>query len=80
MFCEPTRAQIARSLSPGPLAVSEIASVIGRSKWSTSRHLRVLRESHLVIAERRGRSVVYSLSEAAVPAINSLAVISEAAA
>ena len=61
IMCEPTRTQIVRALSKGPLAVSELASILGRSKSATSQHLRALREAGVVTARRRGRVVMYSL-------------------
>jgi len=61
IICEPTRTQIVRALTPGPLAVGEIASILGRSKSATSQHLRVLRDAGIVTARRRGRVVMYAL-------------------
>ena len=61
IICEPTRTQIVRALTPGPLSVGEIASLLGRSKSATSQHLRVLRDAGVVSARRRGRTVMYSL-------------------
>lgn len=81
-FCEPTRSQIVRVLSASPLTVTEIASLVDRSKWSTSQHLRVLRDDGLVLARRRGRTIVYALSEtpAARTATRALAAVADAAA
>lgn len=62
VLCEPTRTQIVRVLELGALQVGEIATILDRSKSATSQHLRVLRESGVVVARRRGRSVLYSLS------------------
>jgi DNA-binding transcriptional ArsR family regulator len=62
IVCEPTRTQIVRALTAGPLAVGEIASVLGRSKSATSQHLRVLRDAGIVTARRRGRVVMYTLA------------------
>jgi DNA-binding transcriptional ArsR family regulator len=62
IMCEPTRTQIVRALSKGPLAVSELASILGRSKSATSQHLRALREAGVVSARRRGRVVTYRLA------------------
>ncbi len=62
IICEPTRTQIVRALTPGPLSVGDLASILGRSKSATSQHLRVLREAGIVSARRRGRAVVYSLA------------------
>ena len=61
VICEPTRTQIVRALTRGPLRVGELAGVLGRSKSATSQHLRVLREAGVVKAQRRGRVVMYSL-------------------
>jgi DNA-binding transcriptional ArsR family regulator len=62
VICEPTRTQIVRALTCGPLAVGELAGVLGRSKSATSQHLRVLRDAGVVNARRRGRVVMYSLA------------------
>ena|ERR1700736_3841936 len=62
-LCEPTRAQIVRLLSTGPLSVGELAATLDRSKSATSQHLRVLRETGVVTANRRGRAIVYRLRE-----------------
>jgi DNA-binding transcriptional ArsR family regulator len=64
ILCEPTRTQIVRALSRGPLSVGELASILGRSKSATSQHLRVLRDAGVVSARRRGRVVMYSLASA----------------
>jgi DNA-binding transcriptional ArsR family regulator len=60
-LCEPTRTQIVRALSVGPLSVGDLASVLNRSKSATSQHLRVLRDGGVVTSRRRGRAVIYSL-------------------
>jgi DNA-binding transcriptional ArsR family regulator len=78
IICEPTRTQIVRALTPGPLSVGEIATILGRSKSATSQHLRVLRDAGVVSARRRGRIVMYSLSNA--PMVNAtLEMLEEAA-
>jgi DNA-binding transcriptional ArsR family regulator len=64
MICEPTRTQIVRVLSSGPLSVGDLAAILGRSKSATSQHLRVLRDGGVVSARRRGRAVIYSLTSA----------------
>jgi len=61
-ICEPTRTQIVRLLSTGPLSVGELATTLERSKSATSQHLRVLREGGVVATTRRGRAIVYSLT------------------
>jgi DNA-binding transcriptional ArsR family regulator len=62
VICEPTRTQIVRALSAGPLSVGDLASILERSKSATSQHLRVLRDGGIVSARRRGRAVIYSLA------------------
>jgi DNA-binding transcriptional ArsR family regulator len=64
VLCEPTRTQIVRVLSAGPLSVTELAAILERSKSATSQHLRVLRDSGIVMNRRRGRAVIYSLVSA----------------
>ena len=64
VICEPTRTQIVRALSTGPLSVGDLASVLERSKSATSQHLRVLRDGGVVAARRSGRVVMYSLTGA----------------
>jgi DNA-binding transcriptional ArsR family regulator len=78
IICEPTRSQIARVLSAGPLSVGDLAAILDRSKSATSQHLRVLRDAGIVSARRRGRVVVYSLTatpmvDAAVQVLNTAA-------
>ena len=63
VICEPTRTQIVRVLSAGPLSVGDLASVLRRSKSATSQHLRVLRDGGIVSGRRRGRAVIYSLAD-----------------
>ena len=61
VICEPTRTQIVRALTAGPLSVGDLAAILGRSKSATSQHLRVLRDGGIVSAKRRGRAVFYML-------------------
>lgn len=62
VVCETTRAQILRALAATTLNVTELSRVLGRTKWTTSRHLRLLRANALVAANRQGREVFYSLA------------------
>lgn len=83
IICEPTRTQIVRALTPGPLSVGEIAAILGRSKSATSQHLRVLRDAGIVSPRRRGRVVMYSLCsapmiDATVEVLNRAATVSAA--
>jgi ArsR family transcriptional regulator len=61
-LADPTRRQILRLLRNGPRVSGEIADAFP-STWSTiSRHLAVLREAGLVIAERHGQTICYELN------------------
>jgi DNA-binding transcriptional ArsR family regulator len=54
-----------------PRNVTELVRRIGLSQPAISRHLRILRESGVVAAERRGRSIYYSpADERIIPAID----------
>ena len=81
VFCEPTRTQIVRALSAGPLSVSDLAIVVGRSRSSVSQHLRILRQDGVVQTRRRGRVSYYALTASRVARSSLLAldVVVEAA-
>jgi DNA-binding transcriptional ArsR family regulator len=59
----PVRARLVHALTDGPLAVHELVDQLGLSQSLVSQHLRVLRGSRLVDAERQGREMVYALSD-----------------
>lgn len=59
---DPTRRAILRLLRDGPLTSGAIANSFP-SAWATvSRHLAVLREADLVVAERDGQAIRYELN------------------
>ena len=58
----PSRVQILGCLLSGPLAVGDIAVLLGMEQSAVSHQLRVLREAGLVDAERRGKQRVYAIS------------------
>lgn len=62
-LCDATRLKIVRALRDTPLAASDIARVIGRSRAATSQHLKVLREVDAVVPTRQGNIVRYALGE-----------------
>ncbi len=72
-FGDASRLKIMESLRNGPLTVSEIVKVTSLSQSNVSNHLRCLRDCGLVVAERRGRFVVYRLSDERVAEILKLA-------
>jgi len=57
----PSRVLILAQLREGPRSVSELIAAVGMQQSAVSHQLRLLRDIGLVVGERRGRSVVYSL-------------------
>jgi DNA-binding transcriptional ArsR family regulator len=57
------RLAIVQHLGEGPRCVHELVDAIGASQSLVSQHLRVLRGAQVVKTERRGREVVYSLTD-----------------
>ncbi len=62
-LASPHRLAIVRELEVEPRCVHELVEALGVSQPLVSQHLRVLRASHLVRAERRGREIAYSLGD-----------------
>ena len=62
LLCDPARLRIVQALRAGPLAVSDLAAVIGRAPEATSQHLRLLRAHGVVEGSRRGTHIFYHLS------------------
>lgn len=56
------RLSIVSALMGGKMNVGQIATVIGQSTSLTSHNLKVLKECNIVISERYGKEVLYSLS------------------
>jgi ArsR family transcriptional regulator len=70
---DPTRILILYKVADGAINVSDLATVLEIPQPTVSRHLRVLRERRMVIAQRDGKSVFYSLSdERIIQALNLL--------
>lgn len=63
---DPTRRAILRLLRDGDLSAGEIAAHFPLAKSTLSGHFTVLRHAGLIVAERRGTTIVYSLSIGAV--------------
>jgi DNA-binding transcriptional ArsR family regulator len=57
------RLAIVAELNDGARCVHELVEALGVSQPLVSQHLRILRASHLVRAERRGREIAYSLGD-----------------
>lgn len=59
----PSRVLILAQLRERPHSVSELIAAIGMEQSAVSHQLRLLRDIGLVVGERRGRRVVYSLHD-----------------
>ncbi len=62
-LAEPTRLVILYALDEKPCNVSELAQKLDTPQPTISRHLKILRESGLVKANRQGAMVQYELSD-----------------
>ncbi|GAB2839154.1 metalloregulator ArsR/SmtB family transcription factor [Actinoallomurus bryophytorum] len=62
-LASPVRLGIVRELADGSREVHELVTSLGVSQPLVSQHLRVLRNSRLVIAHRHARSVEYALAD-----------------
>lgn len=61
-LADPSRREILRLLRDGPQNSGEIAARFPTSWPTVSRHLGVLRDSGLILAERDGQQIVYELN------------------
>ena len=59
----PSRLLILDCLRRSPQPVAEIAMAVGMEQSAVSHQLRVLRHLGLVVGERRGRQVIYTLHD-----------------
>jgi DNA-binding transcriptional ArsR family regulator len=62
---DPTRREILRLLRQGDLTAGQLAERFPLAKSTLSGHFNVLRHAGLIVAERRGTSIVYSLKVSA---------------
>jgi DNA-binding transcriptional ArsR family regulator len=60
-IADPTRRAILDRLRRGPAPVNRLAADFAQSRPAISRHLRVLREAHVVLEDRAGRERVYRI-------------------
>lgn len=67
-FCfalsDPTRLLILYTLAEDPHNVTELSNELDVIQPTASRHLKILRERGLVVAERQGTTVTYHLADA----------------
>ena len=59
---DPTRREILELLRSGPRTSGEIAEKFTTSWATISRHLSVLKDAELILAERNGQHIVYELN------------------
>ncbi len=59
---DPTRRKILQLLTNGNLTAGEIADQFEMSKPSISHHLNILKQANLVLDERKGQFIYYSLN------------------
>lgn len=62
VLADPTRLRVVQELMVGPRHVAEINEAVRIEQSLLSHHLRVLRDSQLVLAERDGKAVLYRLA------------------
>lgn len=70
---EPSRLKILFALRQGEMCVYHITEAVGSTQSAVSHQLRILRDNHIIKARRDGQNVVYSLADAHVMAVLSLA-------
>jgi ArsR family transcriptional regulator len=59
-----SRLRLLRALLPGPQCVTEISEMLGEPLYTTSRHIKRLREAGIVTSERDGSRVVVDIAPA----------------
>ncbi len=62
-IADTTRIAIFYELAEGPKNVSQLVAALGSPQATVSRHLKVLRDRQLVVTERDGTNVYYSLAD-----------------
>jgi len=60
---DPNRIAILYALADKPVSVMELAETLEMPQPSLSRHLKILRDRGMVVTERQGASIYYSLSD-----------------
>ena len=63
---DPTRRKIVQMLQERDLTAGEIADAFNISKPSVSHHLSILKNAEVVIAERDGQFIIYSLNASVI--------------
>lgn len=65
-LADPTRRRILQMLGQRNLSAGEIAAEFNISAPSISHHLNVLKSAELVVAQRQGQNIIYSLNASIV--------------
>jgi DNA-binding transcriptional ArsR family regulator len=60
---DPKRIAILYALSEGPKNVMELAEMLEMPQPTVSRHLKILRDRGMVIPERQGANIIYTLGD-----------------
>ena len=60
---DPNRILILYTVAQSPTNVSDLAEELGIHQPTVSRHLKVLRDRKMVVSQRDGQSVIYSLAD-----------------
>lgn len=61
-LADPTRRKILKMLREKDLTAGEISEAFNISKPSISHHLNLLKQANLVLSEKQGQNVLYSLN------------------
>lgn len=61
-LADPTRREILQRLRRGSLSAGELANAFDMTRASLSHHFNVLKNADLVLTERRGQQIIYSLN------------------
>lgn len=64
-LADPTRREILRHLRRGDQTAGELAERFPLAKSTLSGHFQILRSAGLIVAEKRGTRIVYSINESA---------------
>ena len=62
-LCDPTRLRILHLLTQTPLCVCHFQEILDQPQVKISKHLAYLRERGMVVAEREGNWMIYSLPQ-----------------
>jgi DNA-binding transcriptional ArsR family regulator len=68
-IADPTRRAILDRLRAGPANAGSLASDFKASRPSVSKHLKVLRHAKLVVDQRMGREIIYSIDPAPLQSV-----------